>query len=386
MRNDLFELNIFRNLNDFFNYPLDLHYLRNLHYPLDHLLHDFLHLHYLLHDLFHWDKLLHHCRHLLNFVLNNYVILRDCLDHIFGNDSLYYSLHLFNLHHLSVNLNYFFYQLRNLDHLLIVVFNHNDLLDDPLYFDWHLDRNGNRFLDLYYFFNLENSSYDFLNFYRLRHFLFQGHYSFDIIRNLHYSLHNSLEWHNLLDNSIHHLLDLNIHILHHFDLDYLFLEHWYLDLLFDLNHFLDFNNPFNYCFYYLRNFHYLLDNPGHNHNLLHQLLHFNHFGDFHQLFNEFVDMDLYLFDLLHYFGDWDNLLDVVPDNLVVCDVVDHWFLYLHYIVLYDHPLHDLFHLDYLGNLDPFHHYSGYYLRDSDQLLLVEWNLNLPIHYLLDIFY
>ena len=46
----------------------------------------------------------------------------------------------------------------------------------------------------------------------------------------------------------------------------------------------------------LRNLHNFLNNPWHNNHLLNYLLNFNNFGHFDHFFNDFVNLNRYLFD------------------------------------------------------------------------------------------
>lgn len=300
LRNHLLNFNQLRNLDQFLFNPLHLINLRQSHRLLNNLLNNFLNCdnivniflysHYLLNNGWHFfDNLLdvrHYLLHLLYLFLNQYFfnIFVDLLDlsHILNNGN--YLLHNLrsrndpldnfllgnNLLHYSLNRHWYFkrhyYLLVNLHSLNTLVGKRNHLFDfklnSPLLYNgnWHLSDN------------------------------LLGEDLFLVSGNFHRSLHNS----------VHRLFNFNVDIVYFLHLLHNLFYHRNMHRFFNFNHLLLQNLLFYQLLNKLGNLHNFLNNPGDNNHLLDNLLNFNNLGHFDHFFNDFINLNRYLFDPVYY--------------------------------------------------------------------------------------
>ena len=375
----------FRNLNYLLDNPLNLDYLGYLYNLFNHLLNEFLHFNNSVHNFNDWNKFFNHLRNLLNLVLNDKIVNRHSVYYILRNDPLDNLLDYFDLDSFGVNFNNFLDKLRNLHNPFIILFNHYNFLHNSLYLDRHLDWDGHWFLDLEDLFDFKGCCNDLLYFNRLGNLGVDYYYLLDVVADLHYLLNNGLHRDHLLHNSVDHFFNFNIDVLYYFNLHDLLLEYRYLHLFLNLNDLLDLHYSIDNVLYYLGNLHNLFDDSWHYDDLLDDLLDLHYLRNFNHLFNELFNVNFNLLDPFYNFRHRDDPLNYGLYDLIVLHIVDHGFFDLNNIVYYNYLLYNSVNFYDPWNLNMLDFHPVDYLRNSNDSLLEERNLNLPLNYLLDLF-
>ena len=234
----------------------------------------FLHLgskHGLFFDDLHFMDLLSDIRHDLFHLL--YLLLDDWL--LLNLRDLLHSRHFLD------NLHYLLHRNRDLHYPFDLLFHHEQLFDDLVAGDWHLERNDHGLFhlnDLFYFDGV-------------RHYLFPSDFFGDFHPRLHYFLSHHVHRlddflmldgrNDLLSDHFYLLVNRHFDVLYDLYLHYPLLDDRNLHLPYHLLNSLHFHYPIYDLLDDLRHFHNLLDYPRHHHDLLHDLLDLDHLGHFY---------------------------------------------------------------------------------------------------------
>lgn len=301
------------------------------------------------------------------------------------NDALLlHSRHFLNCSNFFNAFNDLFHFFGNFLYLFYFLFNDYKFLNYPFAWDWNLERNDHSLFDLNYPFDFNSVADDFVNkdFFRNFHSQLNNLLSHAINRLYYILILNQCNY--LFSNQLHFLDLLDWHMLDNLHLNNFFLDNGYPDFFDYLYYFLDLYYPIHYLLNNLRHLHYLLYYPGHHHYLLNYFLDFHYFGHLHHLFNDLIDVNSNLLDLLNGSGDFDNLLNNYFDWNLLSDVLDNCLWNLHHPFCLHAFLYNLLYLNYLHNLISLWDDLLDDLFDDQYFFLDDRYFNPPLNYLLNL--
>ena len=323
---------------------------------------------------------------LFNFSLNVRNNFFNLFNNFLGNNFNFLFWYLLDFGIFDSYFNNLFNFLDNLNNFLNISLNWDYFFNDSVNWNWYLDWDSIRSLSFEEFRNFMNDWNNSIDKYFLRNLYSLFNNSLIFLLNYIDSFNNLFNLDNFLNRFFNDLRLSNIGVNWNFYfLDSVLIE-WYLYHFLNLDYLSIFNNSVNNFLNDLRNFHNFLDNSRDNNYFFDNLLDLNDFGNFHHLFNDFVNIYSHLFYPFNSFRNLNNFFNKNLNWIINIDINSCRLFYFNDFRNFNNFGYDFFDFNYSWIFDFFNDNLCDNLRNSYNFFLNNWNLNFSINNFLDLFY